>query len=92
MPEWEDCAKTHEGCGGVVRWVEAVETPGVGYYGECLLCGREELVIEDIIPIEKLDPQDALNADPEDLEDFYWDYDALWEENQKRLLEKLADD
>ena len=59
MPEWEDCAKIHEGCGGIVRWVEAVHWKGVGYYGECLHCGEDHLTVEEIIPLENTSIEQA---------------------------------
>ncbi|AAM88760.1 hypothetical protein PhiCh1p87 [Natrialba phage PhiCh1] len=92
MPEWEFCAKIHEDCGGVVRWVEAVDTPGVGYQGECLGCGETEIVVEAIIPIEDLGPSDVLELNPADLDDLRWDYDADFDENQERLLQEVPTD
>lgn len=96
MPKWESnaFAKIHEGCGGLVRWVEAFDDPHVGYTGECLECGDERVVIEDIIPIRCPDGKiatDVVNAaDIGTLRDLSWDADADWDENQERLQQVIA--
>lgn len=86
--------KIHEGCGGLVRWVEAVRTPGVGWTGECLTCHDEQIVVEDIVPIQtEADEQipELVNAmDRDDLAALAWDDDADWDTNQTRLREVLV--
>lgn len=42
-------AKIHAECGGLVRWVEAYNRPGVGWVGECLDCGTTNIVEEHIV-------------------------------------------
>jgi hypothetical protein len=96
MPMWEknSHAKIHEGCGGLVRWVEAIGTPGVHYTGECLECDTEGIPTEQIIPIETRDGSVGLelynDADLETLRDLEWDEDDSFDENQERLHEVLA--
>ncbi|AGN33801.1 hypothetical protein HALG_00013 [Halorubrum virus CGphi46] len=85
MPEHTDYAKIHEGCGGVVRWVEAVDVPGVGWQGECLHCGDTRLPLEAIMPIRGLDVDDALDAPRDALAELQWDDGDTWRHNQKRL-------
>lgn len=92
MPKWEDCAKIHEGCGGLVRWVEAIRTPGVGYKGECTACGVEELVVEEIIPIEDYRPRDLYSVPPSELASLEWNEAVDWEANQDRLSSEVAVD
>lgn len=87
--------KIHENCGGLVRWVEAVQTPGVGYHGDCLECDAEELVIEDILPLLTPGPNvhdvDVVNeTDRETLADLKWADDLDWEANQARFREEVA--
>ena len=85
MPEHTDYAKIHEGCGGVVRWVEAVDVPGVGWQGDCLRCERSRLPLESIMPIRGLDVDDALDAPRDALAELQWDDGDTWRHNQKRL-------
>lgn len=87
--------KIHQNCGGLVRWVEAVCTPGVGHYGHCLECDHEEIVVEQIIPVLPADPEvqptDVVNEDEEGtLAQLAWDDDADWEENQERLRSEVS--
>jgi len=89
MPKWTDLAKIHEGCGGVVRWVEAIDRPGVGFAGECRYCGREHIVEEEIVPVRTLDPVDALRRDRGQLALLEWDHEQSWDENQTRFAEEL---
>ena len=81
--------KIHEGCGGLVRWVEAVNTPGVGYFGECDHCNTRRLVVEEIVPVELPDgmryEEFVEQHDPDDYADVYWDEDADWESNQSQI-------
>lgn len=96
MPMWESnaYAKIHEGCGGLVRWVEAYDDPHTGYTGQCLECGREGIVIEDIIAI----PCDAgeiatdvvNDVDIETLRSLRWDEGAGVDANHERLKEEIA--
>jgi len=90
MPEWEDCAKIHEGCGGLVRWVEAIKTPSVGYYGECLYCG-EHLVVEEIIPLEDFSVEHITNIPIEERKKLRWNEDKSFKENQLDFRFKLKD-
>ena len=95
MPKWEsnEVAKIHEACGGLVRWVEAFDDPHVGYTGECLECGQERVVLEDMIPIETADGEIAVDlynsTDLETLRNLRWDDKQGWQPNQKRLREKI---
>jgi len=94
MPEHTDYAKIHEGCGGVIRWVEAIDQPGVGWTGECCHCGDERIAIEEMLPIRGLDVETAFNIDRAWLAELRWDDDDTWRHNQKRLgrkVEELAD-
>lgn len=93
---WQGCLKIHEGCGGHVRWVEAVRRPGVGYHGDCLGCNETELPVEQIIPIEL--PDDVRQAreheywDEFDLDTWrrlVWNDDRDWERNQYRIQRAL---
>lgn len=89
MPEYTDCVKIHEGCGGIVRWVEAINTPGVGWHGECLHCGAECLPIESLLPVRGLDMETARNASTRELRGLEWDDDDTWRHNQKRLAKEV---
>lgn len=42
-------AKIHAGCGGLVRYVEAWDQPGVGWTGECVHCGSTRIDEERIV-------------------------------------------
>lgn len=97
MPRWEHPAHTkiHEGCGGVVRWVEAVHRQSVGYTGECLECGEKNIVIEDIIPIEAPDfdlKKGIWTSDLDVREGLEWDEAVDWESNQERLRQAFTVD
>lgn len=94
---WPNCVKIHENCGGIVRWVEAIMTPGVGYQGECVECGEGELVVEEILPVEL--PDDVRSAHQHEFwgayrlknwRDMEWDAEASWEENQQQFKERLG--
>ncbi len=85
--QWDGHVKIHEGCGGVCRWVEAVLRPGVGYHGECLACGADELPVEQMIPMPKEMSVTEATATP-DLESAEWDDDADFDENMHRLYEE----
>lgn len=91
------CIKIHEGCGGHVRWIEAVRRPGVGYHGECLECGEGMLAVEQIIPVEL--PDDVRQAREHEYwgtrrlkvwRDLSWDGGVDWETNQQRIQERLT--
>lgn len=90
---WPGCVKFHEHCGGLVRWVEAVETPGVGYTGECIDCGEERLVVEEILPVEVPDgmriAEFKRQLDGDEFDGAAWDDDADWDANQTRLRERV---
>lgn len=96
-PRWPATThlKIHEHCGGMVRWVEAYDRPGVGFTGECLECGREGIVVESIIPIRCDSDETAVdlyNEVPiETLRDLEWDDDDEWNHNQKRLQQKVRE-
>lgn len=84
---WDGHVKVHEGCGGVCRWVEAVLTPGVGYQGECLFCGAEELVVEEMIPMPtELSVAEARSMG--ELENAEWYDDDDFDTNMTRLYEE----
>lgn len=87
-------AKIHEGCGGLVRWVEAVKQPGVRWTGHCLKCEAEPLTIEDIVPVRPerdLEPIEVVNqTSTQTLAELQWDDEADWDENQARLRELIA--
>jgi len=91
MPEHTDYAKIHEGCGGVIRWVEAVNQPGVGWTGECCHCGDERIPIEEMLPIRGLGVETAFNIDRAWLAELRWDDDDTWRHNQKRLGRKVEE-
>jgi len=92
MPRWDNCIKIHEGCGGLCKWSEAIETPGVGYFGKCMACQSRRIVVEEMIPVEKSKVEAGIfldNDEPEILADLEWDEDSTWEENQERLSEEI---
>lgn len=95
MPRWESNSvlKLHEGCGGLVRWVEAYDDPHVGYTGECLECSSDRLPVEHIIPVEIDDGRTATDlyndADVETLRELEWDDTTAWDANQDRLREAI---
>ncbi|MDY6777170.1 MAG: hypothetical protein SVU32_00765 [Candidatus Nanohaloarchaea archaeon] len=95
--EWERSVKIHEGCGGICRFVEAIDTPNVQWTGECLHCDATSLVLEDMIPIEK-HPRDSdftewlaqvRDVSMERRRRAKWNNDDSWDQNQKRLREAL---
>lgn len=92
-PPW---IKLHAGCGGIVRWREAVDTPGVGYFGACLRCGDRRIQREYIIPL--YDDQRLENSSLRDrveqmsMEDraaLRWDPEQALDENQQRLRREV---
>lgn len=85
MPKWTDCVKIHENCGGIVRWVEAIDQPGVGWTGDCTHCTADAIPVERIIPIRGLEHRDALQLSVDELRELEWDDDDTWNHNQKRL-------
>jgi len=85
---WEGCIKIHEGCGGMVRWVEAIDKPGVGYFGECMNCG-DELVVEQIIPIEDIEVLEANRVKIDEKAELEWNDDSSWDENQEQLKQEI---
>lgn len=100
---WESpvFVKLHEGCGGRVRWVKAVDTMGVGYTGECIHCGAEDIPQEGIVPIRvrgevpgfggEFDIRDdVLDLDRKTRRDLRWEDDASHDENQRRLRGVVA--
>lgn len=95
MPKWTHPMffKIHEGCGGLVRWVEAVDRPGVGWTGECQGCDTEGIVTERIIPVCTRDHADLFDQ-LDDLgirqrRDLTWVDGADWETNQERLANQV---
>lgn len=94
MPQWDGCMKIHQGCGGLVKWTEALETPGVGYYGKCEACQTSQIVQEQIIPVDesKVDAKLLLkNKESDRLSDLEWVNEATWFENQERLKKEIHD-
>lgn len=90
MPSrWKFCVKIHENCGGVCRWVEAVERRGVGWTGECIVCGEENIPCEQMIPLRAFDHEEILQVDPGDLRDLEWDKGTDWDANQDRLTSEV---
>lgn len=87
MPNiWDECAKIHKGCGGVCRWIEAIDHPGVGYTGDCTACDDTNLPTEAMIPIEGVPNQQLLRVAPcSTLAQLEWDEQSNWETNQERL-------
>lgn len=85
--------KVHENCGGLVRWVEALDRPAVHFTGECQHCGEENIVQERIIPIEVRDDREYRNlirGMPEsERAELEWDDDAEWRDNQKRFAQQI---
>lgn len=85
--------KVHEGCGGLVRWVEAMNQPGVHYTGQCQHCGREGIPMEKMIPLEYGGDDEYENAIHDmgrrEREKLSWDETASFDENQDRLEEEI---
>ena len=84
---WGGHVKIHEGCGGVCRWVEAVDTPGVGFQGECTRCRQSELQVEEMLPMPK--ELSVVEARSTDLEEVRWKDDDSFSENMNRLYEEV---
>lgn len=91
MLHWTDCAKIHEGCGGRVRWIEAIDTLGVGFHGECLYCDADRLPQEDIIPVDCFTPESITRVPRDTLAELEWCDNNYWDTNQDRLEEELDD-
>lgn len=87
---WDGHVKIHEGCGGVCRWVEAVLRPGVGYHGECLACGADELPVEQMMPLPSELSVTEVTALKDEYADAEWDDDASFDENMARLYQQYA--
>ncbi|TKX54679.1 hypothetical protein EXE43_20525 [Halorubrum sp. SS5] len=85
MPKWTDCVKIHENCGGIVRWIEAIDRPGVGWTGKCTHCGERNIVVERMIPVRGLDHSEAFQLSTDQLRQLEWDESDTWRHNQKRL-------
>ena len=86
--------KVHESCGGLVRWVEAYDDPGVGFVGECLECGEDRIVVERIIPVNVPKGHTSIEVhnehEIETLRELEWDDTATWSANQDRLQSELG--
>lgn len=87
--------KVHEGCGGIVRWVEALDKPAVHYTGECRQCGREDLTREEILPIRIAESYEEARKKirqmtVEERAKLEWDEDDEWKHNQQRLTEEVG--
>jgi hypothetical protein len=91
MPStYEHCVKIHEGCGGIVRWVEAIDRPAVGYYGHCTRCDDEGIPVEHMLPLDFLTHTEALDMDAAAFRELSWDDDADFDANQRRLQAVLS--
>lgn len=88
--QYDGCVKIHENCGGVIRWVEALDMPGVGYTGDCIHCPAEHIVVERMIPVERFDVNEVCGMPKEVLEGLEWDHDEDFETNQERLESELS--
>lgn len=102
MTQWETppWIKIHENCGGIVRWVEAIDQPGVQWTGDCQQCLADGgVVLEEIIALfddSDLDTattlRDRVEAIPaEDLAELEWDDDAHVQENRRRLKDEIIE-
>lgn len=101
MTQWETppWIKIHENCGGIVRWVEAIDTPGVQWTGDCRRCRRDGgIVLEEIIAIfddqglEATTLRDRVQAIPaEQLADLSWDDDESVDENRERIRREIIE-
>lgn len=99
MTQWETppWIKIHENCGGIVRWVEAIDQPGVQWTGDCRRCTQDGIVIEQIIALfddSDLEATTTLrdrveSISAEDLADLEWDDDADIQENRRRLKDEV---
>lgn len=87
---WQGCVKIHEGCGGICKWVEALHTPGVGYYGECLHCSATQLTIEDMVPVSNVDPDTLRDVPIDQRKQVDWNDGEGWLKNQERIKEELG--
>jgi len=85
--------KIHENCGGLVRWVEALDRPAVNFTGKCQHCGEENIVRERIIPIEVRgddEYRDQIREMPaSERVELEWNDDAEWQDNQQRLAHEI---
>ena len=85
--------KIHEGCGGLIRWVEAYDDPHTGFTGDCLECSSDKIPVERMIPVElprQMIATDLHNQlDIEDLRDLEWNEDATFDENQEQIRTEL---
>ena len=88
--EWDRSTKIHEGCGGICRWAEAIDRPGVGQHGECTACGATALPIEHMIPLEGVGVDTVREVDTTTLGGLSWDEDSSWDENQAQFEEVIA--
>ncbi|MFC4553518.1 MULTISPECIES: hypothetical protein [Halorussus] len=91
-------AKIHEGCGGLCRFVEAWDSPGVGWTAECLSCGTEGIVEEHVVFVT--DPavphEDGVQAlvdevPPSDRADLEYDVDLQQREGFRAAQDDLRD-
>lgn len=81
--------KLHQGCGGLVRWVEAFDRPCAGWTGECVRCGDTNLPRECIIPVDLPDGLRVTDVELPSEFTFQWDESATWDENQRRVKAAL---
>jgi len=86
---WGDCVKLHANCGGICRWVEAVETPGVGWFGECRHCGQSGLPKEAMVPVETA-VQELMAVPLDERREAGWEESGPWDWNQWRLCDQLG--
>lgn len=99
MPQWETppWIKLHENCGGVVCWVEAINTPSVGYTGDCSMCRQDGIPTEEIIPLYdgsrvETGLRERIEAcSREDLAGLRWNDDADFDTNQARLKAEIIE-
>lgn len=95
-PKWQsnEFAKIHEGCGGLVRWVEAYDRPAVGFTGECVECARENIPVEQIIPIRadsgQTGTQLVSGVRKRTLAQLKWADEEDFTENQARLRKEIG--
>jgi hypothetical protein len=86
MPNiWDNCVKIHSACGGICRWVEAIDRPNVGYHGECTWCEDTEIPTEHMVPVQGVTHDEMKQVDREKRRELSYDEDASWEKNQERL-------
>lgn len=98
MREWRRSVKIHQGCGGICRFVEAIDQPNTQWTGECLRCHTDNLPLEAMIPVEEtnvdrmedINFQEEIRDTPiEKREQLEWNDDQNWYGNQQRLREEL---